>query len=333
MTFVDDDLSKWYVRLSRERFYDVQGAENRAAFATLHEVLTVCCRLLAPLAPFVTDWIHRELTGESVHLASYVRPDPFAAQPALDEAMSEIRALSTLARAARETAGVKVRQPLGRLVCVTPAHEPTVMALVQQLTPLIAAELNVKVVEFASSADSLVTLEAKANFRSLGKKWGKETPRAADAVNALSAETLLKFERGEAVMISVDGTDHALSPDDVTIHRRASGALVVQEEGQRFAAIDPLVTPALRSEGIAREIVSRTQRLRKESGLAVSDRIVLRIAGPADVQAAAQEHRQWIAGEVLAREVVITDALADASDAVSVDLDGATASIALTKDV
>ena len=333
MTFVDDDLSKWYVRLSRDRFYETGGAENRAAFATLHEVLTVCCRLLAPLAPFVTDWIHRELTGESVHLASYVRAKPFGAQPALDEAMNEIRALSTLARAARETAGVKVRQPLGRLVCVTPAHEPAVMALVRELTPLIAAELNVKTVEFASSADSLVTLEAKANFRSLGKKWGKETPRAAEAVNALSAATLLKFERGEAVVISVAGTDHALAPDDVTIHRRASGALVVQEEGQRFAAIDPLVTPALRSEGIAREIVSRTQRLRKESGLAVSDRIALRIAGPSDVQSAAQEHRQWIAGEVLAREVVINDVLADDSEAVSVDLDGATAFIALTKDV
>ena len=289
--------------------------------------------MLAPLAPFVTDWIHRELTGESVHLASYLRTTPFAAQPALDEAMNEIRALSTLARAARETAGVKVRQPLGRLVCVTPAHEPTVMALVQQLTPLIAAELNVKQVEFASSADALVTLEAKANFRSLGKKWGKETPRAADAVNALRADTLLRFERGAEVVISVDGTDHVLSPEDVTIHRRASGALVVQEDGARFAAIDPMVTPALRSEGIARELVSRTQRLRKDSGLAVSDRIALRIAGPADVQAAAQEHRQWIAGEVLAREVVINDVLAEDSEAVSVDLDGATAFIALTKDV
>jgi isoleucyl-tRNA synthetase len=332
MEFVDEDVSRWYVRRSRERFYDVRSADNRSAFATLHEVLVASCRLLAPVAPFVTDWIHRELTGESVHLAAYLRPSPFAPQPVLDAAMREVRALATLARAAREAVGVKVRQPLARMVCVTGPLDPAAAGVVRELAPLLSAELNVKRVEFASSADALVTLEARPNFRALGKKWGKETPRAAAAVAALTAESLRGFERGEAIVISVDGRDHALAADDVTIHRRASGALAVQEDGARFAAIDPTITPELRADGIAREVVSRVQRLRKDSGLAVSDRIRLSVAGSAEVRAVVESHRQWIAGEVLARDIVVRDALPDAGPAVTLDFDGLTAHIALTRD-
>ena len=329
---VDEDVSKWYVRSSRRRFWDARGTDSRAAFATLHEVLVATCRLLAPFSPFVTDWMHRELTGESVHIAPYVRPDPFAPKPDLDEAMREIRTLATLGRAAREAAGVNVRQPLARMVCVLPVHGPAVDALVQELVPLLAAELNVKSVEFASSADALVSLEAKPNFRALGQRWGKETPRAAAAVAALSTDTLRAFERGDPVIIGVDGTDHQLTADEVTIHRRASGPLAVQEDGARFAALDTTVTPELRAEGIAREMVSRIQRLRKDTGLAVSDRIRLQIAGPDALRAIAEQHRQWIAGEVLAREMIVTDALSADPSAIALELDGMTAHIALTRD-
>lgn len=333
MEFVDEDVSKWYVRRSRERLYDVASADNRSAFATLHEVLVASCRLLAPFAPYLTDWIHRELTGDSVHLASYVRPHPFAPLPTLEAAMREIRALASLAHAAREAARAKTRQPLARLVCVTGPLDAAAHALVLELASVLAAELNVKRVEFATSADALVTLEAKPNFRALGKKWGKETPRAAAAVSALTAESLRAYERGEPVLISVDGRDHALAADDLVVQRRASGALVVEEDGARFAAIDPTVTPALRDEGIAREVVSRIQRLRKESGLAVSDRIRLYAAGPAEFARVLEAYRPWIAGEVLAREVVVRDALpADVGPAVTLDLDGLTAHIALTRD-
>ena len=190
MEFVDDDVSKWYVRRSRDRFWDVRGPDNRAAFATLHEVLVVSCRLLAPFAPFVTDWMHRELNGESVHMAPYIRPEPFAPKPELEEAMREIRTLATLGRAAREAAGVNVRQPLARMVCVLPKHSGAVDAMVQELIPLLAAELNVKSVEFASSADSLVSLEAKPNFRALGQRWGKETPRAASCTGIIACSVI-----------------------------------------------------------------------------------------------------------------------------------------------
>jgi isoleucyl-tRNA synthetase len=348
MQFIDDDVSKWYVRLAKRRFYDVNTPDSMAAFATLHEVLTVSCRLLAPVAPFVTDWMHRELTGKTVHLANYTRfgmgkgagrgtaqETGEGADAGLEEAMSAIRALASAGRAARETAKVNVRQPLTRMVCVPGKLSAEASAHLSALVPILAAELNVKSVEFATSADSLVSLEAKANFRALGKVFGKETPLAAAAVAALDSAALMSFERGEAVMVSVAGRDHQLTPDDLTIVRKASGTLVVQQDGPLFAAIDPTVTPELRAEGIARELVSRTQRLRKETGLEVSDRIILHIAGPALISGAVAAHRQWIAGEVLARDIVVSeslDTMKESGNAVSVELDGATAQIALTRE-
>ena len=143
----------------------------------------------------------------------------------------------------------------------------------ERLVGLLANELNVKEVSFLSSADALVTLEAKPNFRSLGKKFGKQTPLAAQAVTALTSEALLAFEKGEPLAISVGNDAKQLDADDLTIVRRASGKLVVKEAGGYFAAIDATVTPELRTEGLAREIVSRVQRMRKEAGFAVSDRI------------------------------------------------------------
>src|SRR6476659_8807201 len=184
LEFVDDDVANWYVRQSRKRFYDVESADNRASFATLHEVLVVVCRLLAPIAPFVTDWLHRELTGTSVHLAPYVRGGSPASDTALERVMDAVRTLATLGRGAREQAGIAVRQPLGRMVCVAPGVSD---AALRELLPVLAAELNIKSIELATSGDSLVTLEAKPNFRALGKKFGKKTPLAAEAVSKFTS--------------------------------------------------------------------------------------------------------------------------------------------------
>ncbi|MEX2178726.1 MAG: isoleucine--tRNA ligase [Gemmatimonadaceae bacterium] len=330
VAFVDDDLANWYVRRSRDRFYDVTGEDNRAAFATLHEVLAVTCRLLAPFAPFLSDWMHRELRdGESVHLAPFTRANPFARDPALETAMDAIRQLATLGRAAREEGKLKVRQPLVRAVCVAPGAEPS---LLEQLVPLLAAELNVKRVEFATSGDALVTLRAKANFRALGKRFGKKTPLAAAAIGSFTSDELRGFEAGRPLAVTVDGETHELVPEDVEILKSASGDLLVQEGAGFVTAIDPLVTDELRLEGMARELVSRVQRMRKEAGLAVSDRIRLGIGGDAEVVAAASAHRDWIAGEVLATELLLQpDMFPDSLARQDLDLDGITARIALTR--
>ena len=320
MDFVVDDVSNWYVRVNRARFYDVDSPDNRAAFATLHEVLVVTCRLLAPFAPFVTDWMHRELTagrdggsGTSVHLAPFGGCSMAEADAALEQAMGHIRRLATLARAAREEAGVKIRQPLSRLVCVVPNYKAGVL---NALVPVLRSELNVKQVEFALTGDALVRLEAKPNFRSLGKRFGKRTPLAAQAVAASSSDALLAFTRGEPLVISVDGESHALSHDDLEIVRRATGELVVQEEGGYFAAIDPAVGETLRREGLAREVVNRVQRMRKELRYVVSDRVRLQVTGNVDVERAVEEHRSYVAGEVLASEVIIGGDVAATVDAV-----------------
>ncbi|MEO7084266.1 MAG: isoleucine--tRNA ligase [Gemmatimonadaceae bacterium] len=329
--FVDDDLANWYVRLNRARFYEVDSDDNRAAFATLHEVLSSVCRLLAPIAPFLSDWIHRELNGESVHLAPFVAPRLDPVDSSFDAPMHAIRELARLGRAAREEIGIKVRQPLSRMVCVAPQLSDSAL---EALAPLLAGELNVREVQFASSGDALVTLEAKPNFRSLGKKFGGNTQTAAKAVAALGNEELRRFERGEVLVVSVGGESHDLGPDDLTIVRRATGSLAVQEDKGFFAALDPSLTPELVLEGHARELLSRVQRMRKERGLAVSDRISLTVVGGDQVQAVMRAHGEWIAAEVLASELVIQEeanANADGQGMHAIDLDGITAHVAITR--
>jgi isoleucyl-tRNA synthetase len=330
MTFVVDDVSNWYIRQCRARFYEVTGDDNRAAFATLHEVLQTTCRLLAPVAPFVSDWIFRELTGESVHLADFRRRDPGPVDAELEASMAEVRELSRLGRAAREEAGINVRRPLSRAVCVVP---PRSVDGVTALLPILRLELNVKEATLLTSADELVTLEARPNFRSLGRKFGKATPLAARAVQAMHSADLRRFENGEELAVAVDGLSHILDAEDLVIVRRAAGDLVVKESGGRFVAIDPTVTPALRTEGLAREVVSRLQRLRKERGLAVSDRIRLWVRGAPEIEIAVKEYIDWMAGEVLAREIRIgAEASAGEPATHEVEIDGLLFSVAFKVD-
>ena len=333
MEFVTEDVANWYVRLSRSRFYDVSGADNRAAFATLHEVLVVTSRLLAPFAPFISDWLHQELTGGSVHLADFRRKIAAAPDASLEQAMGAARTLSTLGRAARESAGIKVRQPLGALTCVAPGLDPQWYAMI---APLVAAELNVKAVHFADSAADWVRLEGKPNFPVLGKVLGAAMKTAKPLVEALGQAELRTIEQGGSISLEVPGHGAlALDASRVSITARAATSLVVQQGDGLSVALDPTVTEELRAEGMAREVVSRVQRLRKESGLAVSDRIRLAIAASPAVQDALESHRAWIAGEVLARQCVLMEAL-PATPAwlavAEVDLDGPVARIALSKD-
>jgi isoleucyl-tRNA synthetase len=330
MAFLVDDVSNWYVRLNRRRFWKTDGPDNRAAFATLYEVLTVFSRLLAPFAPFVSDWVHRGLTGSSVHLADYVRRDGAPTDPALEAAMDEVRELVRLGRAAREDLGVNVRRPLARAVCVVPAAQAR---RVQDLLPLVALELNVKDAALITTADQLVQLSAKPNFRALGKKFGKSTPLAAKAVEALSSDSLRRLEQGERITIALEGVEHAIDVGDLEVVRRAVGELVVKEAGGRFVALDPHLTPELRAEGVARELVSRIQRLRKSEGLAVSDRIQLWLWGAEELEEAARTHKEWIAGEVLARAMHVGPNGTHTDIAThTVEIDGLTVNVALTID-
>jgi isoleucyl-tRNA synthetase len=328
--FVVDDLSNWYVRRSRDRFWgSAHELDTRAAFRTLHDVLEVLARLMAPIAPFQSDWMYRALTGSSVHLA----PFPYAGMAALrderiEEGMRTVRNLARLGRAARERVKIRVRQPLGLMQAVVP--DPTV--LTTELLDVLRDELNIKRVQFLQGAGDLVSLRAQPNFRQLGKRFGGQTQEAAQQIRALDGEALRAFVRGETVSIEVAGAQQVLEPGDLEVIEEAAGDLVVETDEGCTIALDPTVDNVLRLEGLARELVNRIQRVRKDTGLAVSDRIRLGIFGGADVAAAVEAHRDHIAAETLASALEVAGGSSGwAGSLHDVDLDGVAVRIGIER--
>ncbi len=299
--FVDGELSNWYVRRARSRFWgNTEADDAAAAFATLHEALRVTALLIAPVTPFTSDWLHRALTGRCSHTESFPEAHDGMIDDRLDADMAHVRTLSTLGRAAREEVGIRVRQPLGRILAVVPGEVPA-----GGVTALLLDELNVKTVEFAASSEGLVSLAARPGFRALGRRFGKLTQEAAAAVRALGGEALGAVRAGGVARIEVGGEWHEVGGDEMEIVEEARGDWVVRSEGRCTVGLDPTVTGPLRLEGLARELVNRIQRLRRDSGLAVSDRIRLGVAGGELVLSAAREHEAVIARETLAVAVEV----------------------------
>jgi isoleucyl-tRNA synthetase len=327
--FIVDDLSNWYVRRSRARFWgSADAADTRAAFATLYRALVDVSLLMAPVAPFLADWLHRALSGESVHLARYSTELAGRDEP-LETGMEAVRRLSSLGRAARDQVSIRVRQPLRALYAVVPAG----VDLNAELVEVLRDELNVREVEFIHGAEELVTFSARPNFRSLGARHGKRTPRVADAVRQLSSASLAAFRQGDPLEVEVDGERYPIAADDLEIVQSATGEFVVEAEGGYTVALDPTLTPELRAEGLARELVSRVQRLRKESGFEVADRIRLGVVAMGPQREAFQSHRDFIMGETLSLELELSDDLNDTiySTVKRMDLDEAEIVIGLSR--
>ncbi len=275
--------------------------------------------MLAPAAPFLSDWLHRALAGTSVHLARF--PESVGRRDeALEAAMEAVRRLASLARAAREERGLRVRQPLARMqVAVPPAARG---AALEQLLELLRLEVNVKGVDVVQSDADLVKLRARPNFRSLGKRYGKRTPAIAAAAARLTAEQLSGLERGEPASLEVDGEVATYESEDVQVERDVASEWLVASDGPYVAALDPRVDEPLRLEGLAREVVNRVQRLRKEAGYIYTDRIGLWISGDAPVLDAVRGHADFIQGETLARRLEL-DARSPSPDLEQqVDIDG-----------
>ena len=288
-----DELSNWYVRVNRARFWAVDSVADPAALATLHEALVAVSRLLAPAAPFLSDWLHRALTGTSVHLARFPQSSG-RRDPSLEAGMEAVRRLASLARAAREEQGLRVRQPLARMQVAVPAAARG--AALDELLELLRIEVNVKTVEVVASDTDLVRLTAKPNFRSLGKRHGKRTPAVAAAAARLDAGQLRGLERGEQATLDVDGEPATYLPEDVVVEREVASDWMVASDGPYVAALDPRLDEALRQEGLAREVVNRVQRLRKEAGYVYTDRIGLWISGDAPVLDAVRGHAAFHSG-------------------------------------
>jgi len=324
MDFVGEDLSRWYIRRNRPRFWAPDRATDPVALETLHEAMVASVRLLAPAAPFISDWVHRALTGTSVHLAPFPS-DRGHREPELLAAMSTVRRLASLARAARESRNLRVRQPLARMQLAVPAAAQG--PALSDLLDILAAEVNVKNVQVVASDHDLVRLRGKANFRTLGKRYGKETPAAAAAVGDLTAEQLQALEQGQAVTTG----DWEFQPEDVTVTREVASEWLVQADGPYVVALDPELNEDLVQEGLAREVVNRVQRLRREAGYEYTTRIELSISGAEDVVAATRAFQGFVEGETLARRMVIGTALDEPDLQRDVDIEGRRTTIALRR--
>jgi isoleucyl-tRNA synthetase len=295
-----DDLSNWYVRRSRRRFW----AGDPAALSTLHECLRVVTLLMAPLTPFITEQVWQDMfAGEpgsqprSVHLAAWPTVDPSLIDDDLAAQMALVRRLVELGRATRAGSAVKTRQPLARALVAAPAWEQLPAELVSQM----AEELNVARVDPLHASDELVAVTAKANFRALGRRFGQRTPAVASAVAAADARRLADDLREHgAATVSVDGQPVALTTDEVVVTEVPREGWAVASEGGETLALDLSLTPQLRRAGLARDVVRLVQDARKRAGLDVSDRIRLVWAADGELAVALREHADPIAEEVLA---------------------------------
>ena len=298
-----EDLSNWYVRLSRRRFWD----GDRAAFWTLWRCLTDVSRLLAPLVPFVSDEIYDNLDGSqpSVHLCDYPEPDASLRDQDLEWDMQVVRDAIELGRAARAQAKVKLRQPLSEAVVVAADRE---RAAIERLQDIVLQELNVKAVRFVSEADELGRWELKPNYRSLGPRFGKQMPQVAAAVAALDAQSVAaRLRAGETVGLSVDGKEHPVGADDVELVMQPLEGYRVVRSGTHAVALNLGVDDELVREGLAREVVHAVQAARKAAGLEVEDRISLVLGGDRELLQAVRAHEDYVAGETLATSVAYRD--------------------------
>jgi len=296
-----DELSNWYVRRSRRRFWD----GDPTAFRTLRECLVTVAKLTAPFTPFITDEIYDNLDGAepSVHLCDF----PVAGEQdlELEAAMGVARETVRLGLGARGQSKLKIRQPLRAAVVVATGRE---REAIERLAEVVREELNVHELRFVSEADELGEVEIKPNYRSLGPRFGKQMPLVAAAIAGLDAAHVASALRdGQSVSISVGGQDHAIGAEDLLTTMKPLEGYQVEREGSHAVALDLQLDDQLRAEGVARDVVRAVQNARQEAGFEVSDRIRLTLGGDEHLLTTIRTHQDYIAGEVLATEVRYAD--------------------------
>ncbi|MCP9762283.1 isoleucine--tRNA ligase [Lacihabitans soyangensis] len=327
--FVCDDLSNWYVRLNRRRFWQGEMTEDkRAAYQTLQHCLAAVAQLMSPIAPFYADWLYKNLTDqvrqesiekntpfrhESVHFSEWHTYDEFWVDSELEEAMTLAQNICSMVHALRKKSSLKVRQPLQKILI--PATSAKVKAQIEHITSIILSEVNVKSVEFLDDESGILKKKVKANFKSLGPKFGKDMKAVADTIQNMNADELKSLEK--TGNINLNGFELALS--DVEILTEDIPGWLVAVEGGITVALDINLSEELKQEGIARDFVNRIQNLRKESGFEVTDKIAIQLENTnKEVSTAVNNFKSYISTEVQALELEITNAV---SDAVEVEMD------------
>jgi len=314
--FVTDQLSNWYVRLSRRRFWKGElTTDKRAAYETLQQCLVVVSQLMSPIAPFFGEWLYKNMTDgmraeavakntplapESVHLTLFAEADTALIDKALEERMELAQRISSLTHSLRKKSVLKVRQPLQRIL--VPVLNDTTKEQVGKVEDLICAEVNVKHVEFLDDTSGVLVKSVKPNFKRLGQVYGPRLKAVGARIQTLTNDELSQLEKQGELAVEVEGETLTLHLDEVEIRTQDLPGWLVATDGPLTVALDVTLTEELRQEGLARELVNRLQNLRKDSGLEVQDRIQVTLAdsAPAELQAAVAAFGDYIREEVQA---------------------------------
>jgi isoleucyl-tRNA synthetase len=299
--FVVEDLSNWYVRLNRRRFWKGElGADKNAAFQTLQRCLEVVAMLSAPIAPFFTDRLYRDLTGSSVHLSNWPKHNEALIDAELEARTALAQKLTSLVLSIRKKEGHRVRQPLQQMM--VPVTDATMRTRLEAIRDLVLSEVNVKELVILDASESQLTKKIKPDFKKLGARMGKLMKSVAAAVNGFDQAQIAELETKGAMKLTVEGQEVEVLRDDVEISAETIPGLSVAADGPLTVALDITLNDALIQEGIARELVSRIQTLRKESGFEITDRVQLHILdnGDARFAQAIRTHAPYIVAETLA---------------------------------
>jgi isoleucyl-tRNA synthetase len=309
--FVTEDLSNWYVRLCRRRFWKGSyEADKIAAFQTLYECLMSVAKLMAPVAPFYADRLYQDLNGitqqetaSSVHLAYYPKSNNAFINPALEQKMQRAQKITSLVLSLRKREKIKVRQPLQRIMI--PVLDDVERTQVAAISSLIASEVNVKQVELLDDTSSILVKEVKPNFKTLGPRFGKKMKLVAQAIQGLNDTQLQTFEKEGALKLNLDDKEIILAADDVVISSKdVSGWLVASEQGVTVA-LDIQMSESLQLEGMARELVNRLQNMRKDLGFDVTDTISLTLQENDALAAVLKQNKTYIQHEILATSITL----------------------------
>ena len=302
--FVDEHLSNWYVRLCRRRFWKGEYTEDKiSAYQTLYTCLDTIAKLMAPISPFFADQLYLDLNNaskkesfESVHLADFPAYNESVVDKALEERMSLAQDISSLTLSLRKKVGINVRQPLSKILL--PVLDSSFQDKVEKVKDLILSETNIKEVEFITDTEGIIKKKIKPNFKSLGAKVGKDMKVVSTAIQALPVESIAILEK-EGVL-HLDGTDYTIGLEDVEIIAEDVAGWQVANLANLTVALDIQISPALKQEGIARELINRVQNLRKEKGFEVTDRIKVQLTQNNEIEEAANNNLSYICAEILA---------------------------------
>ena len=323
--FVNDDLSNWYVRLNRKRFWGKDMSDDkRSAYDTLYTCLLTVAKLMAPFAPFYADQLYKDLGGEkdSVHLDAFPAVDESLIDKDLEARMEMAQKITSMVLALRRKVNIKVRQPLQAIMVPATEEQKKHIEAVKQL---IMNEVNVKELKFVEGQGILVK-KVKCNFRTMGKKFGKLMKGVAAAMDALSQEQIAELEQNGTIGINVEGQDLTVEAADVEIISEDIPGWLVANEGSLTVALEVELNDELRQEGMAREIINRVQNIRKESGLEITDRISITLAPNAEVEKSVAAFGDYIKTQVLADSIEIAP-----NDGTEVEFDDFKLNITITK--